>query len=399
MKARLTEEMVRRLKPPDHGKLTVYDEIIPGLLLHVNAGGSKTWSVQTYRKTTAKSGKLAGQTITMPSSKRIGRYPILSLLQARDRAKLVLANPAAPGGSTFEQVMESYLERHVKAQSLRTAPEIERCLRVYALPHWQHRPFAGLRRADVTALMDLIVDKHGTRMADQVLSHIRSMMNFYARRNDGYTSPLVRGMERSNAAARERILSDPEIAALWKAAPALGYYGALCQVLLLTGQRRAKVETMKHADVVDGVWVIATAKREKGNAGTLRLPKLVSTIIAAQPRSVVTTGCFRSAAWAGGRQTSTGGCGPNWATCRTGGCTTCAGPAGRCCRGSALRRMWRNGSWATGCTSLTTSIPTLPKCNRRWASSQRWSAGSWAKAANGLAWPWARPAGGGQPGG
>ena len=32
MKARLTEEMVRRLKPPDHGKLTVYDEIIPGLL-------------------------------------------------------------------------------------------------------------------------------------------------------------------------------------------------------------------------------------------------------------------------------------------------------------------------------------------------------------------------------
>ena len=41
---------------------------------------------------------------------------------------------------------------------------------------------------------------------------------------------------------------------------------------------------MKWADVVDGVWTIATAEREKGNAGSLILPAQALAIIKAQPR-------------------------------------------------------------------------------------------------------------------
>ena len=41
---------------------------------------------------------------------------------------------------------------------------------------------------------------------------------------------------------------------------------------------------MKWADVVDGVWTIATAEREKGNAGALALPAQALAIIEAQPR-------------------------------------------------------------------------------------------------------------------
>jgi integrase len=53
---------------------------------------------------------------------------------------------------------------------------------------------------------------------------------------------------------------------------------------LLTGQRREKVATMRWADVVDGVWTIATAEREKGNAGSLALPAQALEIIEAQAR-------------------------------------------------------------------------------------------------------------------
>jgi integrase len=56
------------------------------------------------------------------------------------------------------------------------------------------------------------------------------------------------------------------------------------KVLLLTGQRRAKVATMKWDDIVDGVWTIASEAREKSNAGKLKLPQIALDIINAQPR-------------------------------------------------------------------------------------------------------------------
>ena len=43
---------------------------------------------------------------------------------------------------------------------------------------------------------------------------------------------------------------------------------------------------MKWSDIKDGVWTIATEKREKGNAGALRLPPVAVEIIAAQDEIV-----------------------------------------------------------------------------------------------------------------
>ena len=63
----------------------------------------------------------------------------------------------------------------------------------------------------------------------------------------------------------------------------VGTFGALVQLLLLTAQRKDKVVNMRRADISDGVWTIATAKREKGNAGKLKLPQMALDIIAAQP--------------------------------------------------------------------------------------------------------------------
>ena len=134
-------------------------------------------------------------------------------------------------------------------------------------------------------LLDVIEDKNGPVQADQVLAHISSICSWYQSRNDDYVSPIVRRMKRSKQSerARARVLDDDELRAVWKAASACGMFGALVQVLLLTGQRLRKVSGMQHEDVVDGVWTIRTEKREKGNAGSLRLPPLALDIIATLP--------------------------------------------------------------------------------------------------------------------
>jgi integrase len=112
---------------------------------------------------------------------------------------------------------------------------------------------------------------------------VRKLMSWHAARTDDYNSPIVTGMRSPQQRARSRVLSDDEIRALWKIAPDLGSFGALCQVLLLTGQRLAKVASLQREDVVEGIWVIRTEKGEKGNAEILPLPSMLWRIIAAQP--------------------------------------------------------------------------------------------------------------------
>ena len=70
---------------------------------------------------------------------------------------------------------------------------------------------------------------------------------------------------------------------MWEAANG-GSFGALLKLLLLTGQRRDKVAAMRWQDIRNGVWTIPTAKRGKGNGGSLELPPLALAIIDSQPR-------------------------------------------------------------------------------------------------------------------
>jgi integrase len=84
--------------------------------------------------------------------------------------------------------------------------------------------------------------------------------------------------------------------------------------LLLTGQRREKVVTMKWDDIVGGVWHIPSEAREKTSAGTLRLPAAVLDIVAAQLRiagtltSLRPVAAVRSTHSASARKSSTRNC-------------------------------------------------------------------------------------------
>ena len=61
-------------------------------------------------------------------------------------------------------------------------------------------------------------------------------------------------------------------------------FGPLVQMLLLMGQRLQKVANMQWGDIADGVWTIRTDKREKGNAGKIKLPQLALDLINQQAR-------------------------------------------------------------------------------------------------------------------
>jgi integrase len=283
MRKTLTDKGVAALKPRPQ-RYAYPDPECRGHYVRVQPSGVKTYV------TVARNpyGKQVWHTI--------GSADVMGIEDARTQARTAIgrtrkglpaseAPPVQP--DAFKVVAETWLRRHVAKEKLRTRPEIERCLAKYVFPHWAGRIFTSIRRSDITALLDHVEDSHGSRQADIVLGIVRSIANWYATRHDDYLSPFTRGMRRvgSKTRKRARVLDDAELRSVWKQAEANGSFGALIRMLLLTGQRRGAVLRMRWGDIsTGGVWEIPTEEREKGNAGSLQLPRQALAIIVTQPR-------------------------------------------------------------------------------------------------------------------
>ena len=271
----LTDAGVKALKPK--AKAYVFpDPECRGHYVRVLPSGAKSFVVIARDK----NGKQVWETVGA-----VGVFKIEEARDtARDKIKAIKAGRDTAGPQSFKAVSDDWFKRHVEAKGLRTASEIRRTLDNQLLPAWAARDFAGIRRGDVAKLLDQIEDGSGPIAANKALATVSRICNWHATRKDDYGSPIVKGMKRPET-KRERILTDDELRAVWKAAAANGTFGALVRLLLLTGQRLDKVASMKWADVsVDGVWTIPTEAREKGNALEMVLPTAALDIIKAQPR-------------------------------------------------------------------------------------------------------------------
>jgi integrase len=276
-KIRFTAASIARLKPKGTRYL-VRNANLAGHYLRIYPTGNKTH----YALTRDPSGQQVWQPVGDPSllkpeeAEELARIALKAIKSGHDRA----------GPESFQVVAEEWFQRHVMKRGLRSHAHTRYYLDRHILPQWTGREFTTIRRRDVTALLDKVEDGSGPVAADKALAIVSNIMNWYATRSDDYSSPLIKGMRRSNPKerARTRILDDDELRMIWKVAEGNGEFGVLVRLLLLTGQRRDKVASMRWEDVQDGVWTIPAESREKGNAEELPLPQLALEIIDAQPR-------------------------------------------------------------------------------------------------------------------
>jgi integrase len=269
---------VSRLKPQAKAYLEP-DPQTPGLYVRVLPSGAKSYLVVTR----APGGKQVWHTV--------GSTALIDIEDAREKAREVIkaikSGASRAGPQSFESVARDFIKRHVEPKGLRSQDAIERYFSKHILPEWGTREFTSIRRADVAKLLDSVEDKAGPVAADYTLAVVSKITRWYATRDNDYVSPVVPGMRRSSPKerARDRILDDDEIRAIWQQAEANGTFGAIIRILLLTGQRKEKVASMRWQDVsINGVWTIPSERREKGNAGTLALPDIAVEIIKSRPR-------------------------------------------------------------------------------------------------------------------
>ena len=280
----LTDNMVAKLKP-GLKRITLPDPELRGHYVRITPAGAKSY-VAVAREPYVKKQVWA----------TIGSTGLHTIEEARDMAREAIKRikagkpafePPPVKPDSFKAVAENYVERHVKANRLRSQVQIERILKKYVYPVWEDREFESIRRSDVAALLDAVQDANGPRQADYVLAIVRGLMRWYASRSDDYLVPIGPRMGRADPKTRKRarILDDDEIRAVWTVAEANGAFGAIVRLALLTAQRREKIAALRWEDVtIDGVWNIPTEEREKGNGGALVLPEAALAIIQEQTR-------------------------------------------------------------------------------------------------------------------
>jgi integrase len=205
---------------------------------------------------------------------------------ARMKAGLPGIEPPKPAPDSVEAVCRNWLTRVVEKNGYLTGRNHQRIVEKYILVHppFRGRAFTSIKRSEVAVLLDHVEDAHGVHMATKVQNVIRTVSKWYAERDDDYEVLFLGKSRASGRKSRSRTLTDEEIRRIWLAAEDADCFGALIQLLLLTGQRLSVVLDMRWRDIAGDTWTIPRTSREKGNIGSVRLPPAALAIIRAQPR-------------------------------------------------------------------------------------------------------------------
>ncbi len=181
-------------------------------------------------------------------------------IDPREETKAAKAKAQDAAADTLRAVAKEYLGRN---KNLRTIGQRQATLERLVYPRLGDKPIADIKRKEIARLLDHVEDTRGARMADEVLAVIRKIMDWHAKRDDEFRSPIVRGMARysKKERARTRILSDDELRRVWSTAETMpGTFGALVQFILLTATRRNEAAHMRRSELDGADWLIPAAR-------------------------------------------------------------------------------------------------------------------------------------------
>jgi integrase len=261
---KLTLNRIAGLKcPEDKRDMLVFDDEQRGLGVRVTAGGGKTYLAQYNRH---------GQKRRIP----LGSCSALSLAKARDAVRAIMGDvakgidPAAERKKarayealTLSALLSDWQVLHLAARRPSYAAEAVRALRS-GFRRYLDLPAANLSRATVVKRLDSMARQGRSAMAARTAAYGKAAYGWAVKRGtvseNPFTSLPVAPTER-----RERVLTDDEVAAIWRSTDVPGPFNGIVRMLILTGQRRDEVAGMIWAELSDDTWIIPPG-RTKNNA-------------------------------------------------------------------------------------------------------------------------------------
>ena len=286
MKKKLTPKSIDALLPATCKRYEVHDTLLPGLHLRVSATGGKVFGVS--RRINGRMKRI-----------RIGAYPIVSLADAREKARDILrdielgqydetspsvAKPAPR--LTLGEVVPQFIGLYSKPRN-RDWRGTERILQKFS-PLFA-RPIGEIKRADIVRVLDTMITDGAPTRANRALAAIKKLMNWCVDRAMIETSPVAALRPPTKEVARDRVLTDKEIVACWHAGASEGFpFAQFTQLLILTGQRRGEVAGMRWSelDLDKSIWTLPAKRAKNATSHIIPLTPLAIFILKSVPRFI-----------------------------------------------------------------------------------------------------------------
>jgi integrase len=282
----LTDGFVMGAKAKDAPQVDYFDEHTPGLALRVSEGGTRAWS---FLFTSPKDGKRARASL--------GTYPGTSLASARTKAEeargwLEESPPRDPrdvfaamtaSTITVSNLFDSWSEKRLA--KLRSAEHIRRRMRRNVIPAIGSIALPALARRDINRVIDAILKREAAIEANRVFENLRAMLRWAVERGDLDHSPMDGMKKPSDENARERTLTDEEIATIWQSLPSVVAKSKdvqrIAKLCLVTGQRVGEVAGMADGELDIGkrLWSLPGSRSKNANPHAVPLSDMALAIV------------------------------------------------------------------------------------------------------------------------
>jgi integrase len=285
MRKTLTAKLIENLQPRIERRYEVRDLLLPGFGVRVSVNGKKSWFAV---------GRVRGRQVRHT----IGNYPIVTLSEAREAARLILkdiqlglyappkADPEVKQLPSLGEIVIQFIEIYAKPKN-RGWKAVQATFRKFSTLN--DRPIAEITRADVVKVLDGIAARGAPIAANRAMSAIKKLFAWSLDRGVISVHPLVGLKKPGTERSRDRVLTDVELKSFWHATGDLGFpFGPAFQLMALTGQRRGEVVGMRWSqlNIDQAAWTIPAEIAKNGRAHEVPLSATALDIIRALPRFV-----------------------------------------------------------------------------------------------------------------
>jgi integrase len=292
MGQKLTERSIEKLAC-SAGKRDrmLFDGEQRGLAVRVMAAGSKSYVAQyTVRGRKRRVPLGSSDAISLAAARDATRVILGQVAQGRDPAAERTAAIAAAKAeaarqrTTVASLVGDWERLHLANLSANYAQEAPRALKkALTDAGWWERPAERLQREDVIS----ILDEQGASIARSVAAYGSACFGWSLRRGQVAHNPFAKPPIAMGTTRRDRVLSDDELARVWRAAcDAPEPYGRIVRMVTLTAQRKDEARRLAWAELSPDskTWTIPGTRTKNDNPTLVPLCKAVRDVIGPPPK-------------------------------------------------------------------------------------------------------------------
>lgn len=263
-----------------------WDSEITGFGIRIYPSGKKSF-VLSYRQDGTKRLFTIGQygNITLEQARILAQKKMGEVADGKDPL-LVRRAAKKKHDWNVNRAGKEFLKK-LKSTSDRHHGEVERIFEKDVFPTIGKLPIDEVTKDHILKIIDAVLERGAGIMANRTLMRLSRFFNWCIERNLIDHSPVYKLPKPTQERTRDRVLADYELKEILEAIKTINYpFGPLLSFLLLTGQRRSEVASMKWTDYdrEQKIWILPREHTKSDRAHEVPLCDKAIELIEGSPK-------------------------------------------------------------------------------------------------------------------